>query len=51
MPVITGMSAPGSRRYLGGESPPSGLCPIPVAEGNGVAARRVGEKDVEDVGS
>jgi len=44
IPACAGMSALGSRRDLGGESPPPGLCPIPVAEGNCVAVRRGGEQ-------
>ena len=43
-PGFAGMSALGSRRDLRGESPPPGLCPIPVAEGNCVAVRRGGEQ-------
>jgi len=44
IPAYAGMSAPGSRRDLGGESPPPRLCPISVAEGNCVAVRRGGEQ-------
>ena len=44
IPVFTGMSAPGSRRDLRGESPLLGECPLPVAEGNCVAVRRGGEQ-------
>jgi len=44
IPACAGMSALGSRRDLRGESPPPGLCPIPVAEGNCVAVRRGGEQ-------
>jgi len=44
IPACAGMSAPGSRRDLGGESPPPRLCPISVAEGNCVAVRRGGEQ-------
>ena len=43
-PDIDGMSAPGSRRDLRGESPFPGECPLPVAEGNCVAVRRGGEQ-------
>ena len=44
IPAFAGMSAPGSRRDLRGESPLLGLCPIPVVEGNCVAVRRGGEQ-------
>jgi len=44
IPAFAGMSAPGSRRDLGGESPLPKLCPISEAEGNCVAVRRSGEQ-------
>ena len=42
--IESGMSAPGSKRDLGGGSPPPRLCPISVAKGNCVAVRRGGEQ-------